>query len=76
MDSAQEKDHHEHMVVLTAGGDDSEKREMTEVLRNLVAAMEDESLVGCPLLVLEQHCYERLLGLHQKGQAAKAGTGS
>ena len=70
MSPGSESDRHDHMVVLTAGGDDCEKREMAEVLRNLVTALEDESLIGCPLLVLEQQCYERLLGLHEKRKAA------
>ena len=72
MHSGSEQERHDHMVVFTADGDDSEKREMADILRKLATAMDDESYVGNPLLVLEERCYERLRGLHHKGKVAGA----
>lgn len=73
MSPSVDRESHDGMVVLAADGDAAEKREMAEVLRSLAAAMEDESYVGNPLLVLEQRCYERLLGLHARVRAQGAG---
>lgn len=67
-----DKERQDHMVVLAADGDDREKREMATILRSLAQAMDDQDYVGCPLLVLEQRCYERLLGLH--GRAVRAAS--
>ena len=62
----------EQMVVLAADGDDRERREMAAVLRSLAQPMDNQDVVGNPLLVLEQRCYERLVGLHRR--AAKAAS--
>ncbi len=72
MSPGTDKIDHEQMVVLTADGDDTEKREMADILRKLATAMDDESYIGNPLLVLEERCYERLRGLHKKDKAAGA----
>ena len=45
---------------------------MAAVLRSLAQAMDNQDVVGNPLLVLEQRCYERLVGLHRR--AAKAAS--
>lgn len=68
-----DKENQDHMVVLAADGDDREKREMATVLRSLAQAMEDQEVVGCPLLVMEKRCYERLLGLHRRAARAAGG---
>ena len=70
MSSGTKKERSDHMVVFTADGDDIERREMADILRKLAEAMDEESYVGNPLLVLEERCYERLKGLHHKGKAA------
>ncbi len=70
MDPGVDRESHENMVVLAADGDDREKREMAEILRILATAMDDESYLGNPLLVLEQRCYERLKKLHRKCRTA------
>ncbi len=72
MSSSADKSPHDHLVVLTADGDDIEKREMVDILRKLAEAMDEESYVGNPLLVLEERCYERLMGQHRKSKATTA----
>jgi len=68
-----DRDRQDHMVVLAADGDDREKREMATILRSLAQAMDDQDYVGHPLLVMEQRCYERLLGLHRRAAGAAGG---
>ncbi len=68
-----DKGRQDHMVVLAADGDEREKREMATILRSLAQAMDDQDFVGCPLLVMEQRCYERLLGLHRRAVRAAGG---
>ncbi len=70
MSSSAKETPHDHLVVFSADGDDLEKREMADILRKLAEAMDEESYVGNPLLVLEERCYERLKGLHRKSRAA------
>lgn len=65
----------EQMVVLAADGDDRERREMAAVLRSLAQAMDNQDVVGNPLLVLEQRCYERLVGLHRRAAKAASSQG-
>ncbi len=60
----------ENLLVYSGGGDEQEKHEMAEILRNLATAMEQDRDVGCPLLVLEEKCLERLKGIHYKTHSA------
>jgi hypothetical protein len=73
MDLEMDRSQQEPMVVLAADGDDRERRELAAVLRSLAQAMDDQDLVGNPLLVLEQRCYERLMGLHRRAVKAAGG---